>query len=68
MLLCELSTSFDLAPSFYRLHTTKDKEEARVVIVGASHAARLAEQMTGHAAVESIIIDAWTAAPTPCGQ
>jgi hypothetical protein len=49
MLLCEISTSFDmpicLNPSFERLPTVRDQGDPHVLVVGVSHAARLAEQI-----------------------
>jgi hypothetical protein len=49
-LLCELSTSFDmpvcLSPTFGRLPSTVIQGEQRILVVGASHAARVAEQLS----------------------
>jgi hypothetical protein len=65
MLLCELSTSFDLAvcltPCFGRLPALKDKRCPQILIVWASHATRLAEQMTGVASVDCISSRGWQA-------
>jgi hypothetical protein len=50
-----------LTPSFERLPSMKEQGEPHVLIVDASHAARIAEQICGHVAVGTISIWGWRA-------
>jgi hypothetical protein len=62
-LLCELSTSFDmpvcLAPMFGRLPSAGNQGEPRVLVVGASHAARVAEQLSKRLHVINLCVRGW---------
>jgi hypothetical protein len=64
-LLCELSTSFDmpvcLAPMFGRLPSAENQGEPRVMVVGASHAARVAEQLSKRLNVVNLCVRGWRA-------
>jgi hypothetical protein len=64
-LLCELSTSFDmpvcLSPSFGRLPSAAITGEPRILVVGASHAARVAEQLSKRFQVKNLRIGGWRA-------
>jgi hypothetical protein len=64
-LLCELSTSFDmpvcLSPSFGRLPSAAITGEPRILVVGASHAARVAEQLSKRFQVKNLCIGGWRA-------
>jgi hypothetical protein len=53
-----------LSPLFERSPAMTDKGEPRVFIVGASHAARLAEQMSAMAKVDCVSSSGWRAGKT----
>jgi hypothetical protein len=65
ILLCEISTNFDmsicLSPSFERLPTGRDLGDPQCLVVGASHAARLVEQLRGLVLVDDVCVSGWRA-------
>jgi hypothetical protein len=64
-LLCELSTSFDmpvcLSPAFGRLPSAVIQGEPRILVVGASHAARVAELLNKRLQVVNLCVGGWRA-------